>query len=205
MSQRRDIEIVGDVADLPASAMGPRSLLWWGTFGFMLIEGTGFLLAAGAYVYLRGRTPHWPPAGDHPPDLCAGTLFTGLLLLSALPNAWVASMAKRKNARAARWGVALMTVIGLGLSAVRWLEFAHLNVRWDQDGYGSVIWLLMFLHTTHVLTDLGDTGVLGAWLFSHECGDDQFSDVNDNAGYWSFVVITWLPVYLLVYWGPRIL
>jgi cytochrome c oxidase subunit 3 len=203
MSAESGIEIVGDVSDLPASVMGPRSLLWWGTLGFMLIEGTGFLLAAGAYVYLRGQTPHWPPAGDRPPDLWAGTLFTVLLVLSAIPNAWVAAMAKQKRALLTRWGVLLMTVLGVGLSGMRAVEFAHLNIRWDQDGYGSVIWLLMFLHTTHILTDLGDTAVLGGWLFSHEIGDDQFSDVNDNAGYWSFVVISWLPIYLLVYWGPR--
>jgi heme/copper-type cytochrome/quinol oxidase subunit 3 len=205
MSDTPAFEIVGEVGDLPVSAMGPRSLLWWGTFGFMLIEGTGFLLAAGAYVYLRGQAPHWPPAGDRPPDLWAGTLFTVLLCLSAIPNLWLAAMAKKKHARAVRWGVLLMTMLALGLAALRGIEFAHLNVRWDQDGYGSVIWLLIFLHTTHILTDLGDTAVLAVWLFSHEVGDDQFSDVNDNAGYWSFVVITWLPVYLLVYWGPRLL
>jgi heme/copper-type cytochrome/quinol oxidase subunit 3 len=205
MTVNSGYEIVGDLSALPKSAMGPRSLLWWGTFGFMLIEGMGFLLAAGAYIYLRGQVPQWPPVGDRAPDLWAGTLFTLGLAASLAPNLWVARMAKAKRALEVRWGVLLMAVLAVVLTAVRAIEFAHLNVRWDQDGYGSMIWLLMVLHTTHLVTDLGDTAVLGAWLFSHQCGDDQFSDVNDNAGYWTFVVITWLPIYLLVYWGPRIL
>jgi len=207
MSQDRtaDVEVVIDLSDLPASAMGPRSLLWWGTFGFMLIEGMAFLLAAGAYLYLRGQAPEWPLAGRQPPDHWAGAVFTLLAVASVLPNLWLADRAKKKDARAVRWGVLLMTLIAIALMVVRGFEFAHLNVRWDDDAYGSLVWLLMVLHTTHVVTDLGDTAVLGLWLFTHEVGDDQFSDVNDNAGYWDFVILAWIPVYLLVYWGGRLL
>jgi heme/copper-type cytochrome/quinol oxidase subunit 3 len=199
----RPVHVVGDVSGLPASAMGPRSLLWWGTLGFMLIEGTGFLLAAAAYLYIRGQAGSWPPAGDLKPDLMMGTVFTVAALASEIPNRWVAAQAKRKHETAVRWGVALMTLLGVLLMVVRAYEFMHLKVRWDHDAYGSVLWLLIFLHTTHVLTDLGDTAVLSAWLFTHEVGDEQFSDVNDNAGYWTFVVLAWLPIYLLVYWGAR--
>ncbi len=199
------IDVVIDLSDLPISAMGPRSLLWWGTFGFMLIEGMGFLLAAGAYLYLRGQAPTWPLAGHRPPDHWAGLSFTLVAVASVLPNLWVAARAKKKDEPTVRWGVLLMTLIGVLLVIVRGFEFAHLNVRWDDNAYGSLVWLLMVLHTTHVITDLGDTAVLSLWLFTHEVGDDQFSDINDNAGYWNFVIIAWLPIYLLVYWGARLL
>lgn len=199
----KGIEVVGTLEALPKSAMGPRSLLWWGTFGFMLIEGTGFLLAAAAYLYLRGQAGGWPPPGDRLPDHLWGALFTAMAVLSLIPNIWTARMAKQKRALEARWGVLAMTLVAVGMMVLRGYEFGHLNIRWDQDAYGSLTWLMMVLHTTHVITDLGDTAVLAAWLFSHECGDDQFSDINDNAGYWNFVVLAWLPVYLLVYWGPR--
>jgi heme/copper-type cytochrome/quinol oxidase subunit 3 len=205
MSQPSDIRIVGDLSGLPGSAMGARSLVWWGTLGFMLIEGTGFVLAAGAYLYLRGQAQAWPPYDDRPPDLAMGTLFTVLLLLSEIPNRWVAAKAKAGDAKAVRWGMVLMSLLGLLLVAIRALEFGRLNVRWDQDAYGSAVWLLMFLHATHLITDLGDTIVLGACLFTHKITDSQFADVNDNAGYWTFVVLSWLPIYALVYWGARLL
>ena len=205
MSGHSEFEVMGDLSKLPDSAMGPRSLVWWGTLGFMLIEGTGFLLAAASYLYLRGQTTNWPPPGTSTNDLAMVALFTVLLLLSEIPNRWLAAKATAKHAWAVRWGMLLMTVLGAALMGIRALEFAHLNVRWDQDAYGSAIWLLMFLHTTHVLTDLGDTAVLGACVFTRPITDNQFSDVNDNSGYWSFVVLTWLPIYALVYWGPRLL
>jgi heme/copper-type cytochrome/quinol oxidase subunit 3 len=66
------------------------------------------------------------------------------------------------------------------------------------------VWLLMVLHTSHVVTDLGETAVQAAWLYTHEVGPDQFSDVEDNANYWNFVVLAWLPIYGLIYWLPRL-
>ena len=32
----------------------------------------------------------------------------------------------------------------------------------------------------------------------------RFSDVSDNAFYWDFVVLSWLPIYFLIYWVPRL-
>lgn len=197
--------VVGDLSDLPSSAMGSKSLIWWGTLGFMLIEGTGFLLAAAAYLYLRGQTGAWPSSGHPPPDLWVGSLFTVGLLASEGLNRWVAAKARKGSERGVRIGVAVMGLVGLVLMAVRGLEFAHLNVRWDHDAYGSAVWLLLFLHATHVLTDLVDTLVLAVTLATHEITENQFSDVNDNCFYWSFVVVTWLPLYGLIYWGPRLL
>ncbi|MEH3121356.1 MAG: cytochrome C oxidase subunit III [Sphingomonas phyllosphaerae] len=201
----REVEIVGDLSDLPASASGARHLVWWGNIGFMLIEGTGFALAVSAYLYLMTQqAPAWPPPGTRPPDLSWGVVFTLGLVLSELPNLWVRRRALAKDARGVRIGVAVMAVVGLLLLIPRGYEFAHLNTRWDRDAYGSVVWMLMVLHTSHVVTDWGDTAVQAAWLFTHEIGDDQFADVEDNANYWTFVVLTWLPIGTIVYGLSRL-
>ena len=198
-----EIEVVADVSGLPDHAYGPGSIVWWGTFGFMLLEGAGFLLAAGAYLYVATQSHGWPPAGDAPPSLLSGSLFTLIALASMVPNLWLDRMARHKNQRAVRWGLLVMTLIGVILLVVRGFDFAQLNVRWDHDAYGSLVWLLLLLHATHVITDLGDTAVITLWFFTHEPGDTQYTDVADNAGYWSYVVVTWLPLYLLIYWAPR--
>jgi heme/copper-type cytochrome/quinol oxidase subunit 3 len=31
----------------------------------------------------------------------------------------------------------------------------------------------------------------------------RYTDVEDNAVYWDFVVLSWLPIYVLIYWVPR--
>jgi len=200
----RPVTVVGDLSTLPASASGARHLVWWGNTGFMAIEGTGFALAAAAYLYLMTQALHWPPPGTRPPDLIWGLIFTVGLILSEIPNWWVRRCALARDVRGVRIGVAAMTVTGLLLMIPRGFEFAHLNTRWDGDAYGSVVWLLMVLHTTHIVTDWGDTAVQAAWLFTHDVGDDQFADVEDNANYWRFVVLTWLPIGAIVYGLARL-
>ena len=80
---------------------------------------------------------------------------------------------------------------------LRGFEFTTLNVRWDQNAYGSIVWVLLGLHTTHVLTDAIDTFVVTALMFTKHAHGKRFSDVEDNAIYWDFVVLTWLPIYVL--------
>lgn len=200
----RDLRIAGDLSPLPDSGSGPQSLAWWGNIGFMAIEGSAFLLAGGCYLYLMLASPAWPPGHAAPPDLFWGTFFTCGLLLSELPNRWLIRKAKEKDCRSVRIGVVVMTLIALALFGPRVAEFDHLNIRWDQNAYGSVLWMLMVLHSTHLLTDWCDTLVLALLLHSHQVGDRQLADVRDNALYWRFVELSWLPIYALVYWTPRL-
>ena len=196
-------ERVLDVSGLPSYAYGQRSLLWWGTLGFCLIEGTAFALALVAYFYLRGRTAEWPPDGFKRPDLFWGTLNTGILLASCVPNQWVKTAAEGEDIRAVRLWLAVCLLFGLAFNAVRGYEFGVLNVRWDSNAYGSIVWALMFLHTTHIVTDVADTAVLAALMFTRHARGKRFVDVSENAFYWYFVVLTWLPIYAVVYLAPR--
>ena len=192
-----------DVSGLPSYAFGHRSRLWWGTAGFIAIEGTAFALAVFAYLYLRSKLPEWPP-GVPSPDLLWGTLNTLVLLASAVPNQWAKNAGEEQHLRRVR----LWLVVCLGFGAVfliiRGFEFTTLNCSWDTNAYGSLVWAIMGLHTAHLLTDLGDTAVLTALMFTRHAHGRRFVDVSENAFYWYFVVLVWLPIYALIYWVPRL-
>ena len=80
-----------------------------------------------------------------------------------------------------------------------------MRVLWDTNAYGSTVWLMLGLHTTHLITDLGETVVLAALMFTrHGRNRRRFGDVQDNALYWNFVVLSWLPLYGCLYWVPRL-
>ena len=194
-----------DVSTLPPGAFGSRSLMWWGTFGIVLIEGTAFALAIGAYFFLFTRAPSWPPSGLRPPDLMWGTVNTLVLLASMIPN----QLAKRAGEHVDLSGVRLWMVVCLLFGAVfnvcRIYEFTHLNVMWDHDAYGSVVWLLLGLHTTHIVTDFLDTSVLTVLMFTGPVEERRYIDVEENAVYWYFVVLAWLPIYGVIYWAPRLI
>lgn len=205
MATVKPYRIVGDVSGVDDHGFGLRSIVFWGTLSFMLVEGMGFVLALGAYLYLRGQAVDWPPGSTRPPDLLWGTLFTVVLIASAWPNKKADAAARREDKRAVQFWMLVTLGLALVAGVIRCFELPHLNTRWDADAYGSIVWALMILHTSHIVTDLIDTAVLSAFMFRRDVDGERFVDVEDNAGYWDFVVITWLPVYALVYWGPRLL
>jgi cytochrome c oxidase subunit III len=198
------IKVVQDVSSLPNHGMGSASLTWWGTLAFILIEGTGFALAVATYLYLQSVAPVWPLT-TQPPYLIAGSLITGVLVASVLPNIFLSRWAERQNLRLVRVGLLLMFVLGVVPLVIRVFEFAALNVKWDTNAYGSVVWLLLGLHTSHLITDLADTLVLTALMFTrHADNKRRYGDVQDNAMYWNFVVLAWIPIYGCIYWIPRL-
>jgi len=192
-----------DVSSLPNHAFGPSSPMWWGTIGMIVVEGMLFALTIMSYFYLRSQAPEWPIRAP-PPDLVWGTLNTALMLLSGLPNAWTKRCAERYEYRKVCLGLWLCTAFGVLLMAVRVGEFATLNVRWDTNAYGSVVWMLMGLHTSHLITDTYNTAVLAALFSGSPVEDKRYVDVSENAGYWYFVVVSWLAVYATVFWGARL-
>jgi cytochrome c oxidase subunit III len=192
-----------NLSGLPEWSYGSKSPVWWGTLGFVAIEGCGFVLAIGAHLYLWQMNTSWPLSAPLP-DLWPGALMLGLLLVSLLPNWWVDRAAKRQDLRQVRIGLVIMTLFGLVPLVVRGFEFAHANVFWDQNAYGSMVWLLLGLHTLHLATDAGDTVVLTALMFTRHAHGKRFSDVSDNAFYWYFVVGAWVPIWFLLYILPRL-
>ena len=194
-----------DLADLPTHKFGPSSLTWWGIIGFMLIEGGFFALTFAAYFFLMGHEQGWPPEGRQAPDLIAGTLFMVVMLLSEIPNTMIKKAAKAGDVGAIRKLMLVMVAVGVVLIVIRGFEFNSLNCRWTDDAYSSVIWALLFLHTTHLITDWGDTVVLGALMHTDVAYEGRRQvDVDENALYWRYVWLMWIPIYVMIYWIPRL-
>lgn len=194
---------VHDVGSLPTWGFDSRGTPWWGTLGFIAIEGTGFGLAIAAYLYLLAVNPKWP-LGPPPGPIWPGTALAVVLVASALPNWWTNRAAWRQDLGAVRIWLVIMSAIGLVTIMIRLFEIASLNLRWDSNAYGSVVWLILGLHATHIATDVADTLVLTVLMFTPHAQPRRFSDVTDNVFYWYFVVASWLPLYALIYWAPRL-
>jgi heme/copper-type cytochrome/quinol oxidase subunit 3 len=194
-----------DVSALPPGAFGSRTLTFWGTLGIVVIESTVFGLAIASYFYLAARAPAWPPHGAAAPDLRCGTVNTLVLLASLIPNELARKAAERVDLASVRiWMVACLA-FAVAFNVVRVFEFAHLNVMWDRDAYGSIVWVLLGLHTTHIVTDFLDSSVLTVLMFTGPIEEHRFVDVEENAVYWYFVVLAWLPIYGVIYWASRLL
>lgn len=192
-----------DVSRLPSYAFGHRNIMWWGGAALMLMEGAMFALLITAYLYLKGRSPEWPP-GYFAPVLFWGTLNTAVLLVSAIPNYLAKSAAERLDLGRLRLWLGVALAFALAFTVIRVIEFGSLNVWWDSNAYGSIVWVLMGFHTAHLLTDVIDSIVLMVLLFIGPLQESHFVDAAENSLYWYFVVISWLPVYACIYLAPRL-
>src|SRR5918911_744760 len=98
----RETRVVADVSGLPRNVFGHRSLMWWGTLGFMVIEGTTLFICAVTYFYLRRNFTSWPPQHVWRPGLVVPTIQVVLMLASIIPMLWVDRDSGRLDIRGVR-------------------------------------------------------------------------------------------------------
>ena len=193
---------VRDVRDLPRFAFGSRSPIWWGNMGFIVIEASGFFMLIVVYLYLASQNADWPLTPDLPQPLI-GSVLAGYFILSEIPNVWIKKAIHRFDLRRVRIGLVIMSLIAIGGLVIRAFEFGALNCRWDLNAHGSIVWALLFMHTLHLVTDGLETCAICVMMFLGPVDARRFVDVGENAEYWDFVVLAWLPVYVVIYWAPR--
>jgi cytochrome c oxidase subunit III len=161
-----------------------------------------FGITVASYFYLRTRSSDWPPS-LMPPRITAGTVNLVIFLASVAPAAWTQKVAQRADLKLTRIGLIVMSLIGVGNLAARVYEFPSLMSTWDANAYASITWMLLGLHTVHLATDWADTVVLAVLMFTGRIDGKRYMDASENSDYWYFVVVTWVPIYLVIYWAPR--
>ena len=194
--------LVLDVAPLPKFAFGHKGLIWWGTVGFMVIEGSMFVMALIVYFYLRLKVDAWPPSLPNP-DIGFATANLAVVLVSCVPNALAKRAAEAFDLRKVQLWLVVLTLAGVVTVVLRAFEYTQLNCRWDDNAYGSIVWVLLSLHTIHVATDVVDSAVLTTLMFTGPVTERRFVDASENSLYWYFIVVWWIPIYLTVYFAPR--
>ena len=202
MTQR--LRGVMDLRGLPDVVFGPRDIMWWGTLVFVLIEGFTLVLCAAAYVYVTQNFSTWPPQNTPLPSLVAPTVQVVVMLVSLVPARWTARAARRYDLGKVRIGLVVASAFGVAIVALRaWELLVSLNVRWDANAYGSVQWLVLGSHATLLAVELVEIAGMALIFWLGPVEDKHMSDVGDMVFYWYFMVLSWLPLYVLCFWLPR--
>jgi heme/copper-type cytochrome/quinol oxidase subunit 3 len=200
-----DYRIVSNVTELPSTVYGHRSIMWWGTLGFIIIEGSTLFICAISYFYLRRNFESWPPAPLPPPGLAFATAQVVLMVLSNIPMRWVDRASRRVDLRSVQRGMVVCTALAVAMCVLRAFEFRDLNVRWDSNAYGSAAWATVFAHGTLLLLETLESIVLTVLLFSPNLEQRDLAGVSDNAVYWYFLTLSWVPLYAIVYLSPYLM
>jgi cytochrome c oxidase subunit III len=193
-----------NVSTLPMVTFGNTSMMWWGTVGFMVIEGWTLGLCVMGYFYLRQNFPTWPPPRTPQPALLLPSINLVVMLVSLIPSWWTKARAEYLDREDVRKGLLISSIFGIVILVLRWYELWAINTRWDTNAYGSAAWLIVGLHMTLLVMDVGDS--IGLWVIvrNPDVPPHFIADASDNTMYWFFTVLAWVPLYLIVYVGPHI-
>jgi heme/copper-type cytochrome/quinol oxidase subunit 3 len=200
----RSQESLGDVTELPTVTFGHRSLMWWGTVGFMVIEGWTLALIVAMYFYVRQNFRDWPPVTIPLPSLLIPTINLVVMLASLAPAVLTERAARRLDQGGVKLWLLVCSLFALVILVLRWYELWALNVRWDSNAYGSAAWLIVATHATLLLLDVADTVGLTLFYWLKRMPIKAMSDTVDNSHYWYFMILLWVPLYLIVYVGPYV-
>ena len=198
------VRSVIDLRELPDVVFGPRDLMWWGTLGFVLIEGFTLVLCAAVMVYLHQNFSTWPPAHTPLPSLGAPTAQVLVMLASIPVVLWTARAARRFDLGKVRIGLTLATLFNMAFVALRAVELlVSLNVKWDANAYASAQWLVLGAHATLLAVELVEVGGMALIFWLAPVEEKHFSDVTDMVFYWLFMTLSWIPLYVLCFLAPR--
>lgn len=201
-----------DVSKLPSHGWDTREPLWWGNLLLLMIETTMFGILVASYFYISQNFNLWPPPrAESPvgygtePKLLIPTINLILLILSCAPAYWVDRSARRDNRLATQVG--LLVCVGLGLATIvlRWFEFPALRFKWYENAYGSIVWFLLGMHYLHLLVLTIEAVFLTLWVTFRGFDKKHRVDITVMAVYWYWVAGIWIPLYAIVYFGPRII
>ena len=194
-----------DVSALPTVVFGSRATTLWGMLCFMAIEGTTLAICVATYFYLRKNFNAWPPEGTPAPSLLVPTI-SAIALLASNGLAWAMDRAaKEENFARTRLLLVVSTIVGLALFGLRLLEFRSLNTSWDANAYGSIVWATMGMHASLLLMDTLETGGLAVVYLLRRAQRKHYVHASENAIYWFFTTLSWVPIYMAIIWGPRFL
>lgn len=124
------------------------------------------------------------------------------MILSCVP-AYLATEAAKKNDRSGAIRFMLFNV-GIALLALilRVAIWNHFNFKWNSNVYGSIVWVILELHTLDYVIGLLETVVLVGIVRFGRFGEKQRMALDVDSYTWYFVVAIWIPLYVIVYWGP---
>jgi cytochrome c oxidase subunit III len=201
----RTYEKVIDVSETPTIVFGRRGLTWWSTMAFIAIEATTLVICLVTYLYVRKNFHHWPPPPLRVPDLLSPTISALFLALTTIPNYWLHRKIRRLDKRGAQLGLLMMSVLVAIALFLRVYDFRDLNAHWDTNAYASAAWITVAFHTTLLVVEALETWAFTALFWFGSLEGKHFNDADDNCAYWYFMSLVWLPMYMLIFWTPRLI
>jgi heme/copper-type cytochrome/quinol oxidase subunit 3 len=178
---------------------------FWGVAVLIATEGMLFLALVATYFFLRATSNAWPPAGIELPKLDARAwIFTAVLLGSSIPILVAEPAVKRGQMRMVGIALALSALMGAAFLVNTIIDFRDLTFGWGTNAYGSIYYVIVGLHATHVAAGLAISIVVQVKLWRRLVDAEHHTSVEVFSLYWHFVDAVWIVVFTTVFISPHL-
>ena len=202
-----------DVADLPSTCFDTSAPLWWGNTLLLFIETAMFGILIAIYFTVAMNIRPFPPPRvdrlpvlyDAVPDITLPIIGLVVLLVSLIPGVMLDLAARRRDAGAIKVLVVVTLVFNIAAIIIRYYEYDSLHFKWNDNAYGSIMWMILGMHMLHLFVMLCEDGYLTIWTHVKELDDKHALDLTVTAVYWYWIVGMWVVLWPIVYLVPRII
>lgn len=204
-------QAVIDVSGLPEHGLDTHEPLWWGNLLLLIIETMTFVIAVVAFFYINQNFNVWPPPRtetysqlDPLPGLLNPSVNLAVLVVSALLFVFIDRAARRADDRFVMIFLPVCMLLNFGSIALRMFEFSSSHVRWNSNAYGSAFWGILILHLLHLIVETAEAFIITLYAYNRGLDVKHRMDITVLAVYWYWVTIIWIPLYFILYIGPRL-
>ncbi len=169
---------------------------FWGVAVLIATESMLFLALLATYFFLRASSQTWPIGNLELPKLdFRAWLFTAILLGSSIPIFAADAAVVRGRNGVLRVALALSFLMGAAFLVNTYLDFQSLHFGWDTNAYGSIYYVTVGLHATHVLAGLLISIVVQYKVWRGLIDPEHHTSVEVFSLYWHFVDAVWILVF----------
>lgn len=205
MSESHAVRVGSVPVELPPAHRVMSTPVRWGVWGLIVIEAAILATLITSYFYLRLEPIDWAPAHLEPPRLVHASALLPVLLVTAGLARWAAGRASKKDRAGALSGLGAAFLGGVGALGLHTLQLRSLGFGADDHTYGSIVWVMSGSHMAILAGAIAATAallLLGRSRGWHTGGSRLALHLNRL--HWDFVALSWVPVYLVLYWLERL-
>ncbi len=171
-----------------------------GMLFFIIVEMMYFAALVSAHSIVKAGFGVWPPLGQPRLPVATTAISTLVLLCSGVLLLWAQrTYTRRSDAPQVRSRLIFAIVLGavfVMVQGTEWVRLLHYGLTMQSSAFGGFFYLIIGSHALHAVAALT---VLGMMLRRLRAGNLTASAFTTAQLFWSFVVLVWPLLYVIVY------
>jgi heme/copper-type cytochrome/quinol oxidase subunit 3 len=183
----------------PGGRERPRNLTTIATAVTLSGGLTLFASLIGAWFYIKNINPPWPPKGVKI-DNYLGTMLSITALMAGVTVEWAVYAIRKEDKSQSAFALGITAVFGLAILNLLWYLGRTVGFGPGKSAFAVIFFALISASGFVFLTAIVVAIVAMARTLGRQMSPASHEMLRATAMYWHFAVVTWLSVWVTVWW-----